>query len=91
MHQEVKFITRTPEEGGTTIDHVWANIPCKCSPMNALDDLSDHRAIKMVHKTSQREVTKERTIYQNGIGTEYLWRVSQKYSNYPSSGEAMTA
>eukprot|EP00666_Eupelagonemidae_sp_cell4sb_P002548 gene2548-biopygen33462 len=49
MKQNVKFVTRCKKAGGTTIDHVWSNIPCKCSPLKEFNGLSDHRAIRAIH------------------------------------------
>eukprot|EP00660_Eupelagonema_oceanica_P019305 gene19305-biopygen42146 len=56
LAQQVPFITRPKQmQGvkmkgrGSVIDHVWSNIPCRCSVLHTLGTLSDHEAIRVNH------------------------------------------
>eukprot|EP00666_Eupelagonemidae_sp_cell4sb_P017790 gene17790-biopygen28116 len=49
MEQRVNSITRHRGKEGSTNDHVWTSMQCRCSLMRALDGLSDHRAITAIH------------------------------------------
>eukprot|EP00666_Eupelagonemidae_sp_cell4sb_P018120 gene18120-biopygen35919 len=58
LEQKVGFITRHTETGGSLIDHVWTNMPCRCKPCKELDGTSDHRALHVVH-AQKGEIKKE--------------------------------
>ncbi len=64
MHQRVEFITRHRGKQGTTIDHVWTNMPCRCRPQKELDGLSDHRAIRAIHAQGGEAAEEQPTSYQ---------------------------
>eukprot|EP00666_Eupelagonemidae_sp_cell4sb_P017941 gene17941-biopygen15473 len=58
LEQFVKFTTfhKRSKDGKvlsrSTIDHVWANFPCRCSPMHRLLDMSDgHEGIRINYAT----------------------------------------
>eukprot|EP00662_Eupelagonemidae_sp_cell21_P015808 gene15808-biopygen88115 len=49
LQQKVQFVTRHRKSGGSTIDHIWTDVPCRCKPEGQLHGMSDHVAVQACH------------------------------------------